>query len=563
MADRREDEAIRTDRPAGVVARRRAAHRARDPHARRRRARRARGARRAATRSTRACAGCTSPTARASPGCSTAASCCCRPGRAGRPSPASSRRSSTELVDAGLAGLVLELGVHYRYVPAVVEAAAREHGLALVALHREVKFVTLTEAVHSRIISEQTAALRARDEVRERFTALALRGSPADFIVHQLAQTLGARGRAREPRPRGRRRRGAARRRGGAVHAAGRRRSRRAHRQREQRRARGARRRGPTTWLIVPVEARGIRWGHLIALPGPGAPRGSHERARAGRHRARARAARRRRRRRVGAHRPAAPGRRAARRAVRRARAVRPRGSRRPACPSTGARLYGIVATGAPVARRGGGCRGARARRARARRRGARPRRSASPATASCCCRCPTSSFDDAAARAFASRARRAATRHPSTGSCSRSAARPTGLDGLLGSVQEAIDLARAPAPAARARARAAARRRPPAHAARHLAARRPPAAASTASGCSRRSSSTTSRAAATCSTCSARCSRIPGNRTAAASASHLSRSVFYQRLALIGDLLGVDLDDGETLTALHLALLVRRSAAR
>ncbi|WP_344312603.1 helix-turn-helix domain-containing protein, partial [Agromyces terreus] len=54
-----------------------------------------------------------------------------------------------------------------------------------------------------------------------------------------------------------------------------------------------------------------------------------------------------------------------------------------------------------------------------------------------------------------------------------------------------------------------------------------------------------------------------PGNRTAAAAASHLSRSVFYQRLALIGDLLGLDLDDGEVLTALHLALLVRRSAAR
>jgi len=53
-----------------------------------------------------------------------------------------------------------------------------------------------------------------------------------------------------------------------------------------------------------------------------------------------------------------------------------------------------------------------------------------------------------------------------------------------------------------------------------------------------------------------------PGNRTAAAAASHLSRSVFYQRLALIGDLLGADLDDGETLTGLHLALLVRRSAA-
>lgn len=54
-----------------------------------------------------------------------------------------------------------------------------------------------------------------------------------------------------------------------------------------------------------------------------------------------------------------------------------------------------------------------------------------------------------------------------------------------------------------------------------------------------------------------------PGNRSAAATASHLSRSVFYQRLTLIGDLLGVDLDDGETLAALHLALSARRAAAR
>jgi len=52
-----------------------------------------------------------------------------------------------------------------------------------------------------------------------------------------------------------------------------------------------------------------------------------------------------------------------------------------------------------------------------------------------------------------------------------------------------------------------------------------------------------------------------PANRTAAAAASHLSRSVFYQRIALIEQLLDMDLDDGETQTALHLALLVRRSA--
>lgn len=52
-----------------------------------------------------------------------------------------------------------------------------------------------------------------------------------------------------------------------------------------------------------------------------------------------------------------------------------------------------------------------------------------------------------------------------------------------------------------------------------------------------------------------------PGNRSAAAAASHLSRSVFYQRLALISDLLDADLGDGETLAALHLAVLASPSA--
>ncbi|MET0296973.1 MAG: PucR family transcriptional regulator ligand-binding domain-containing protein, partial [Microbacterium sp.] len=176
------------------------------------------------------------------------------------------------LVDAAVAGVVLELGTHYRAVPIEVVEVARERDLALVVLHREVKFVTLTQAVHSRIISDQNDALRARDEVRERFTMLALRGSPADFIVHQLAQTLGApvvlENRAHE------------------IVAAEvplaleeelftewELRSRSAHRRADQRRERGMVA-GADDWLVVPVEARGIRWGHLVVLPGPEHPAG-------------------------------------------------------------------------------------------------------------------------------------------------------------------------------------------------------------------------------------------------------------------------------------------------
>src|SRR5215207_3327693 len=52
--------------------------------------------------------------------------------------PAELRAFIEALVEAGLAGLVLELGAHYRSVPAIVADAASHHGLALVALHHEV-----------------------------------------------------------------------------------------------------------------------------------------------------------------------------------------------------------------------------------------------------------------------------------------------------------------------------------------------------------------------------------------------------------------------------------------
>ncbi|MFC6235972.1 helix-turn-helix domain-containing protein, partial [Leucobacter soli] len=49
-----------------------------------------------------------------------------------------------------------------------------------------------------------------------------------------------------------------------------------------------------------------------------------------------------------------------------------------------------------------------------------------------------------------------------------------------------------------------------------------------------------------------------PSNRSLAANRARLSRSVFYQRLALIEELLGVDLADGETIATLTVALLAR-----
>ncbi|MBD8024673.1 PucR family transcriptional regulator [Microbacterium sp. Sa1CUA4] len=469
--------------------------------------------------------------------------------------PADLRRFIGGLADAGLSGLILELGTHYRYVPAVVVEAARERNLALIVLHRELKFITITEAVHGRIITGQSDALRSRDEVRERFTALVLRGSPADFIVHQLAQTLGAPVVLEN--------------RGHEVVAAEvplaleeelftewELRSRSAHRRAEQRRERGAPP-GPEDWLVVPVEARGVRWGTLIALPGPDHPAGrtavmeqgaialavgrladgeSDEWGRIGRRRL-------------------VDGLLAGRFAGAGGAAARLEAA---GLPLRGARLYGVVVSGAAVtAERADAA--ARALRGRALA-GSAPDGVLAPATTLLLSLPADTVFDDPAALAFAAALVEAgADTDRLTLSVGRAA---EGLDAGLASLHDAVDLARGR------------RRRPGKGPHLRRAENRPLVQLVTALRDDHRVLEHGERMLAPLivhdltrtgdllDVLEAMLAH-PGNRTAAASASHLSRSVFYQRIALIEELLGVDLDDGETQTALHLALLVRRSAGR
>ncbi|WP_179150885.1 PucR family transcriptional regulator ligand-binding domain-containing protein, partial [Leifsonia sp. NCR5] len=165
------------------------------------------------------------------------------------------------LAEGGIAGLVLELSDRMPQPPVAIVDGFRASGMPFVVLHREVRFIAITEAVHSRIIADQMVALRARDEIHALFTELSLRGSPADFIVAEAARALGAPVVLEDLNHR-------------VIAASGvdaaevaladwEQRSRRAHR--------GA---GDERWLITPIEARGMRWGHLIALPGLPHPAG-------------------------------------------------------------------------------------------------------------------------------------------------------------------------------------------------------------------------------------------------------------------------------------------------
>ena len=59
------------------------------------------------------------------------------------------------LADVGIAGLAVELGRRYTAeLPAALVEAARARGVPLIELRREVPFIEITEAVHTRIIDE-------------------------------------------------------------------------------------------------------------------------------------------------------------------------------------------------------------------------------------------------------------------------------------------------------------------------------------------------------------------------------------------------------------------------
>jgi purine catabolism regulator len=102
------------------------------------------------------------------------------------------RRFIAELAEVGCAGLVVELGRRYvDGVPRCMVAAAARHGLPLVELRRATPFVQITEAVHARIVDAQLEELRASEEIHQRFTELSVEGAEPAEVVAQVADLAG------------------------------------------------------------------------------------------------------------------------------------------------------------------------------------------------------------------------------------------------------------------------------------------------------------------------------------------------------------------------------------
>ncbi|KFU78254.1 purine catabolism regulatory protein [Amycolatopsis lurida] len=98
-------------------------------------------------------------------------------------------RYVADLAGVGVAGIVVELVRHWseKLPPALVDAADR-HGVPLITLSRETRFVSVTEAVNGLIVDAQVDELRAAERVHETFTALTVAGAEPGDILREVAR---------------------------------------------------------------------------------------------------------------------------------------------------------------------------------------------------------------------------------------------------------------------------------------------------------------------------------------------------------------------------------------
>ena len=101
--------------------------------------------------------------------------------------PAEQRAFVRTLAERGIAALVVELGPRFTRLPAALVDTARAAGLPLVQLHREVPFVTVTEEIHTEIVNGHYALLQRAEEVHRRCTEALLGGGGVPQVLGILA----------------------------------------------------------------------------------------------------------------------------------------------------------------------------------------------------------------------------------------------------------------------------------------------------------------------------------------------------------------------------------------
>src|SRR4051812_35474155 len=97
---------------------------------------------------------------------------------------------TTSLLHQGMAALAIELGSSWRDIPDAVVAGCARAGVPVVAFHRPVRFIEITEALHGAVINAQYALLARGEEIHRRFTELILQGRGAPEILAELCAAV-------------------------------------------------------------------------------------------------------------------------------------------------------------------------------------------------------------------------------------------------------------------------------------------------------------------------------------------------------------------------------------
>lgn len=106
-------------------------------------------------------------------------------------SPAGLRQFIDDLANRDVAGLAIELGRVFASLPAELIDQAQRRNLPLIALHRELPFVEVTEAAHQAIMNHQLRLMEQGNEFHRRFTELMLNGAGVAQILEALSEAIG------------------------------------------------------------------------------------------------------------------------------------------------------------------------------------------------------------------------------------------------------------------------------------------------------------------------------------------------------------------------------------
>lgn len=99
---------------------------------------------------------------------------------------------AASLAETQAAGLVIELGRRWSRVPPALVEACERVALPLVTLAREVRFAAVAQAVGERIVDEQLAELREAQRVHETFTELGIAEARPREILEAVQRLAGA-----------------------------------------------------------------------------------------------------------------------------------------------------------------------------------------------------------------------------------------------------------------------------------------------------------------------------------------------------------------------------------